>query len=288
MLKKLVSSVIFRAPAMPTPLYGFSSPSKNPNDQWKVSAAQEDTNKTSYHISKNVGLSRFLTRTYNTTGISIAAALGVGYMASLAPIMLVNPLVPVLGGGITAMISFIAVFRMKYNVVEDPQQVGGGLRAENSLMRVGIYGLGVCALGLSGAPLFAMANMIDPSILPSAIAITSAIFGGASLAAYSMPKDKMIGYGRVLTGSLIGLIALQLVGLGSLYFVGPNVLSALLFSVQNYLGIALFTGFIAYDTHLGIKMYEQGIPDHLGVSIQFLLDFWNILIDIISIMSRNK
>ena len=160
------------------------------------------------------------------------------------------------------------------------------MRSENSMLRLAVYGLGVAGLGLSASPLFHMANMIDPSILPTAIALTCGIFGGASLAAFSMPKDKMIGYGRVLFGSLLGLIGMQLIGLGSLYFVGPNALASLFFSVHNYLGIALFTAFTAYDTHLAIKMYETGNPDHIGVSIQFLLDFWNLLVNIISLMSR--
>ena len=39
---------------------------------------------------------------------------------------------------------------------------------------------------------------ISPTILPSAIGISAAIFGGASLVAYSMPKDKMLSAGKML------------------------------------------------------------------------------------------
>ncbi len=147
--------------------------------------------------------------------------------------------------------------------------------------------MGVLGLGLSAAPLFMMAQAVSPTILPSAIGITTAIFGGASLIAYNMPKDKMLSYGRLFMGSLIGLIGLQVVGLLSAVFMGPNALSTILFSANNYLGIGLFSALIAYDTHVAIKMYEMKEADHLGMATQFLLDFWNILIRLVSIFTRD-
>lgn len=161
-------------------------------------------------------------------------------------------------------------------------------KTTNSPLRLGLYGLGTLSLGLTASPLFAYAHMVSPSILPTAIGITSAIFGGASLVAYNMPKDKMLGYGGVLFGSLIGLIGLQIVGLLASIFMGPNMLTSMLFRADSYIGIGLFSIFIAYDTHLAIKMYEQKMADHLGMSIQFLLDFWNILVRVVSILSRRN
>jgi FtsH-binding integral membrane protein len=128
-------------------------------------------------------------------------------------------------------------------------------KTTNSPLRIGLYGMGVAGLGLGAAPMFMMANAISPTILPTALGITTAIFGGASLVAYAMPKDRMLGFGGVLTGSLLGLIGLQLVGLLAAAFTGPNALSTLLFSANNYLGIGLFSALIAYDTHVAIKMY---------------------------------
>jgi FtsH-binding integral membrane protein len=144
--------------------------------------------------------------------------------------------------------------------------------------------MGVAGLGLGAAPLFMLAQAVSPSILPTAFGITTAIFGGASMFAYAMPKDKMLGFGGVLMGSLLGLVGLQLVGLLSAVFMGPNALSTLLFSANNYIGIGLFSALIAYDTHVAIKMYEMREADHLGMAVQFLLDFWNILVRIVSIM----
>ena len=59
---------------------------------------------------------------------------------------------------------------------------------------------------------------------------------------------------RLILGvALFGLIGLQLVGLASAWIMGPNMLSLMLFRADTYLGILLFSGFIAYDTHVAIK-----------------------------------
>jgi FtsH-binding integral membrane protein len=135
--------------------------------------------------------------------------------------------------------------------------------------------------------MIALASAVSPSILPTALGLTIAIFGGASLAAYHMPKDSMLSYGRVLGGSLLGLIGLQVVGLGAMFFMGPNPMSMLLLNSSSYIAVGLFTAFIAYDTHVAIKMYESGIPDHLGVATSFMLDFWNILVSLLRIFTSD-
>jgi FtsH-binding integral membrane protein len=129
-------------------------------------------------------------------------------------------------------------------------------KTANKPLRIGLYTLGIMGLGMTAAPLFAMAASISPSIMPTAIGLTTAIFGGASLAAYNMPKGKMLGYGGVLGGALLGLIGLQVVGLLTSLIMGPNPFSMMLFRADSYIGIGLFTIFIAYDTHVAIKSYE--------------------------------
>jgi FtsH-binding integral membrane protein len=186
-------------------------------------------------------------------------------------------------GAIMTIGGFIGANYIKpINVVENKNGVEI-FKTVNTSGRLALYGMGVAGLGLSAAPLFMLAHAISPTILPSALGITTAIFGGASLVAYNMPKDKMLGFGGVLMGSLLGLIGLQLVGLLTTVFMGPNAFSTILFKADNYLGIGLFSILIAYDTHVAIKMYEMREADHIGMATQFLLDFWNILIRIVSI-----
>lgn len=80
----------------------------------------------------------------------------------------------------------------------------------------------------------------------------------------------------------MGLIKVQLLGLTATVVIGLNPLSTMAFRVDIYLSILLFTGFIAYDTHASIKNYNDGLADHLGMSVQFLLDIWNVFTHTIS------
>ena len=78
----------------------------------------------------------------------------------------------------------------------------------NSPLRLGLYGMGFAGLGLMSAPLFAKAALINPAILPTSIALTTGIFGAASLYAYTRPKDALLSWGSSLYGALWGLIGL--------------------------------------------------------------------------------
>ena len=226
-----------------------------------------------------------MTRTYNAAGLGLFGALSTSYAVMSIPAL------SVMMGGLS-LLGFIATIggligASYMKPIHHTDMVNGVpvYRTSNSPLRIGLYALGCMGLGLTGAPLFSMAAAISPSIMPTAIGLTTAIFGGASLAAYNMPKGKMLGYGGVLGGALLGLIGLQLVGILSALIMGPNALSLMLFKADTYLGIGLFSIFIAYDTHVAIKSYELGEADHIGNSIQFLLDFWNILVRIVHILS---
>jgi FtsH-binding integral membrane protein len=182
--------------------------------------------------------------------------LGGAYVAMSIPALMMHPLATVLIGALLTIGSFIGVQFMRPIRVEENILGNYLLKTQNPISRILLYSLGVTSLGLSASPLFAYISMISPNIIASSLAITLGIFGGASIMAYAMPKDKMLGYGRVLTGSLLGLIGLQLFGLGTAYFMGgPNTLTYLLFSLDNYAGILLFSALIAYDTHVAIKIY---------------------------------
>ena len=271
------------------PRYRFSSQKREPFSSHESASKPITTN---HFISKNVGLNRFLQKVYNTTGLSILGALGTSYAVLSLPLTATAMSQIAMGGMVATLVGLIGSSFMKpeYLVMKEP--LGQGEQTEtivarNSVLRNALYGVGVMGLGLSAAPLLAFASMVSPSIVPTCLGLTTAIFGGASLAAYMMPKDKMLGYGRVLMGSLIGLIGLQLAGLGATFFLGPNLFSLMMMKSSSYLAVGLFTVMIAYDTHFAIKMYEMKEPDHIGAATQFLLDFWNIFTSLLRIFSSN-
>ncbi len=194
-------------------------------------------------------------------------------------------------GMVMTLLGFIPVAFMKATYHVTSERLNSNekiemIHSKNSILRQALSGMGTIGLGLSAAPLLAFASAVNPTIVPTCLGLTTAIFGGASLVAYRMPKDSMLKYGGVLGGSLLGLIGLQLGGLAYAAIFGANPFIGMLFNASNYIAVGLFTALIAYDTHMAIKMYELREPDHLGMAAQFLLDFWNIFTSLLRIFSR--
>lgn len=280
-------SLATRSPLI-IPKYNFTS---SP-DPFKSHQTAEESLSTNHYISKNVGLNRFMQKVYNTTGLSILGALSTSYAILSLPISAVAMSQIAFGGMAATLVGLIGAQMMKpeYLVLTEAlnnKEKTETIVARSSFMRKVLYGTGIMGLGMTAAPLLQFVSMVNPSIIPTALGLTGAIFGGASLMAYNMPKDKMLSYGPALFGSLLGLIGLQLAGLGAAFFMGPNPFSVMAFKSSSYIAVGLFSVFVAYDTHMAIKMYEMNQPDHLGMAVQFVLDFWNIFTSLLRIFSSS-
>ena len=79
--------------------------------------------------------------------------------------------------------------------------------------------------------------------MPLSAVCTLGIIGGMSYYALSSPIGKFNSWRGPLYGGIMGLLLLNLSGLGSYYFYGPNAFSSLVFSVEPYIGIGLFSAF---------------------------------------------
>ncbi len=66
---------------------------------------------------------------------------------------------------------------------------------------------------------------------------------------------------------------------------GPNMFSFMASRLDTYAGLAIFTGYVAYDTHLAMSMYESGYADHLLCGLNLALDFWGIFMRVMQILS---
>lgn len=214
-------------------------------------------------ISKNVGVNKFLSTVYTTTGLAFGGALASSYAVMSIPAFYSMMWPLSLGGSLAAIVGFVATSYMQPKYKVETEKLNARekiefLRPINTPLRKAMFGLGVVGLGVGGAPLIAMASAFNPSIVPTCLGLTAAIFGGASMMAFNMKKDSMLKYGGVLGGSLLGLIGLQLAGLGASLVMGPNPFSMMMFNASSYISVALFSAFILYDTHMAIKMYEMG------------------------------
>ena len=67
--------------------------------------------------------------------------------------------------------------------------------------------------------------------------------------AYMRPIDSLSWLRGPLLGGLTGLITLNLLGMFSGFFYGPNEFLYAAYSFDMYFGTLLFTALIAYDTH---------------------------------------
>jgi FtsH-binding integral membrane protein len=139
---------------------------------------------------------------------------------------------------------------------------------KNRGMRMGML-LGFAFLtGLGMGPLLSMAIMMNPSLVPSAMMLTSAIFACFTGAALFAPDGKYLYLGGTL---LSGLSTLLFLGFLNIFFK-----SQLLFQAHLYLGLAIFCGFIMFDTQVIIRKARNGDRDFIAHSLDLFIDFVQI------------
>jgi len=136
------------------------------------------------------GLNTFIQRVYKATGMSIVGALTASQIAINSGLIHTHPTMCTLGGlvlGLGGIIGSSWMAPSKY--IQEEKNGSIYLKTENSIGRLSLYTLGLSGLGMSAAPLFAYASMINPVILPTSILITSTIFGASSMYAYMKPQN---------------------------------------------------------------------------------------------------
>jgi FtsH-binding integral membrane protein len=87
------------------------------------------------------------------------------------------------------------------------------LKTLNSPLRLAAFSAIVGGIGISAAPFFLKMATVNPAILPTSLAISSLIFGSASLYAYLKPRDSLLSWGSSLYAGLLGLIGVNVAGI---------------------------------------------------------------------------
>jgi FtsH-binding integral membrane protein len=234
-------------------------------------------------INANYGLSQFINKTYLFTGGGIVSSLAVssGIAHTILPS---SPGVMMFGGFLLSLGGILGVgatrFNIKKDVIVDPKNERTAVEvysSENSPARIASYGAFLTGMAMCTSPLF----IAYPNAILPAFAASSAVFGSAALYAYSKPVGSLSLWGPTLSAGLGGLLGVTVLGWLSDMFFGANAFGSTAQMINLYAGIPLFTGFIAYDTHRAIEMYQARIPDHLGCSTQLYLDFMNIFVRLV-------
>jgi FtsH-binding integral membrane protein len=142
-----------------------------------------------------------------------------------------------------------------------------------------LFGVGFLE-GASIGPLLQAVLEIDPAIPAMALLGTVAIFGCFSASArYAERRSYLFLSG--LLGS--GLSTLLLLGLVNIFF-----RLEILYTFQLYLGLIVFCGFVMYDTQLVIEKASMGDKDYIWHSLDLFLDFVNIFVRLVVILTKNK
>ncbi len=264
--------------------------SLTPNNNSKIINKLNDTSAGDI-IEQDHGLSNFIGKIYKTTGLSIVSMLTISYgMASTGIFVSEEAGLVCMGGSFFASMASIVAFQyFKYDVQTKKSETKRNhieYYSINTTERKLAYGSFIFFNSLMISPLIAMAHTLNPMIVPAAAGITGLIMSGASLYAYKKPNGSLLSWQAPLAGCVVGLIGMGLVGIGSHLIMGPNLLSSVLMSVEPYIGICIFSLLTASDTQKAIALYQEQNPDHLGCAANFYLNFINLLIRIIEILSK--
>ncbi|KAJ3002303.1 UNVERIFIED_CONTAM: hypothetical protein HDU68_006336 [Siphonaria sp. JEL0065] len=139
------------------------------------------------------------------------------------------------------------------------------------------------AKGAMLSPLF----FLNPTIIARAGLYTAAIVGSLSYVAATSKSDRFLYLGGPLFG---GLCIVALSSLSTLFLPVTSVALPLLHSLSLYGGLAVFGGFVLYDTQKVIQhgnLASRGIAkrDPVNESISLYLDFINIFVRMVQILS---
>lgn len=287
-------------PIEPGGIKTFSTFNFSSNKEYeKVELLEKSQINCSDVIDSNYGLKQFIKRTYKWTGLGITSSLGLSLAGSYFPqlyastspgVFLGSCALLSIGGAIGVVMGKYKIHRQLVNLKGDnsnklyfnkPDQVEI-LYSTNSTIRTLSYGSVLVGNGLLCIPLFVM---LPNAVLPAFIASAS-VFGGSTWYAMKSKPGELDSWTPVLYGGLSGMVGVSLLGLGSQLFFGHNWFGDMTHMISLYGGIPLFTGLIAVDTQKAIEKYQQGEPDHLGCSTELYLDFINLFVRFVEIISK--
>lgn len=243
----------------------------------------------------------FLKRMYMSVGGSVSATFALAYSLSVcAPVWVeMNTLTLIGGGFIGGFAALGGFFCSSYittvrdvvppvNAAPRPKHTRLIERvAINSWSRRFFFCCFVGAKSLMLTPFVLALLTTSPFIMPAAVGLTTIVMGVASRYAFLQPPGSMERWEGPLIGGLVGLLGMGIVGIGSHIAFGPNVLSQMLFTLEPYVGIAVFTGLTSFETQRALDEYYSGRnSDHLESALQLYLNFLNLFIRIAEIMAR--
>jgi len=133
-------------------------------------------------------------------------------------------------------------------------------------------------MGLSLGPLLHQVKMIDPTIIPTAFMGTAVIFISFTLSALLTKQRTYLFLGGTLMSALL------LLSIGSL--VNIFLRSEMLFTVELYVGLAVFCLLVLFDTQLIVEKRRMGDDDFIWHALDLFIDIIQIFRHLLVILAR--
>jgi len=146
--------------------------------------------------------------------------------------------------------------------------------------RFAIYSTLCFSQGYGVGALVEIANIVDPVIVTTALVTTSVVFISFSIVAIKSERRSHLYLGGLLSSSLTFLLLAELVNL----FLD----SVMLFNIQVYFGLLVFSGYVIFDTQLIVEKYFAGDQDHILHALELFLDMVGIFVRVLIILLQER
>jgi len=153
-------------------------------------------------------------------------------------------------------------------------------RRENIKTRMLCFLGATFLFGLGLGPLLTHVKAVDPSIIPTAFMGTAVIFISFTLSALWSKQRSFLFLGGIL------MSALMVLSIGSL--VNIFLRSQMIFTAELYLGLAVFSLLVLFDTQLIIEKRRMGDDDFIWHALDLFIDIIEIFRHLMVILTRRE
>jgi modulator of FtsH protease len=133
-------------------------------------------------------------------------------------------------------------------------------------------------MGFFLSPVIAIANRIDPTVVPNALGLTSITFGSLTAWVFITRKDYSWLGGMLFVGLMVAIGAIVM-----FYFFTPS--NTLFFAFQVFF-LLLMVGYVLYDTSMILHHLPE--TEYIHAAINLFVDFVNMFLTILNLLMASR
>ena len=136
------------------------------------------------------------------------------------------------------------------------------------------------ATGLGMAPLLHVISVTNPDTIPTAFLGAALIFVSFSLAALFTRKRYYLFLGAALMSAISMLTTFS--------FMNLFIRSPAIYQAELYIGLAIFCGFVIFDTQLIVEKRKAGDTDFIWHTLDLFIDFVELFRHLLIILNSKR